>query len=442
MFTLNLKGKNDIITCLTLQCLELYAKGFYYIEPDVDTQQEFSDWLDDLEFHRSTKTVEKETNGTGLVDVLDRGLYQIGNAGMALMARSPEGPICCAGGLSLTMIAEWVLNRYRSQYAMLLGDSYPQEDFDGQFENMRERVESILENNNAVRCCTIKHCYLGYLTVQNMPELERREGEDDENYRRRFQRVLQMNEMYTVSDSIRISKRKLYRFTREACNTSMKIYMMNRCYDQQNQMLIPSQYPNWLRRKKEHRQIDAMIPNKDKNWRALPEPLALDEGKIFPDSAAKQYASQFLRVMQGSYRLFWHETEGSVDSVLLVYQEDSTGFFEAEAASRQVISDATDAFEQLHTQLQERLFRETSWRMQKDKTFGLSACRDAFASENKNWMAGPHKGLRLFYEDGQLRGIQFTQICRKDFRIGVSSRESGERPQVLCFYLAGSAAGK
>lgn len=100
MFTMEIKGKNEIITALVIECLTRYAKGFFCA--NFKQTDNGPDWMD------ASLLCEKEGAG-GKPAMFCVDSYRMDSPDfcrLALLVPSKNGALCRAGGVGLTFVTE------------------------------------------------------------------------------------------------------------------------------------------------------------------------------------------------------------------------------------------------------------------------------------------------------------------------------------------------
>lgn len=418
MFTMDIKGKNDVVTALVIECLTRYAKGFFCA--DFEQTDDGHAWLD------ASLLYENKSAG-GKLHMFCVDSYRIDSPDfcrLALLVPSAGGALCRAGGVGVTFVTEWVLSRYIRRYADCLGDEYAAENRAAQFQNMRERVEAILKKNAAIRCCKVDHFYTGYVVSNANFDLLPRQGEPDAAYQKRFRRAVQDNDLFLLAAPEAGGASKVYQFTQEEC--SMNVYMLAQCFDAQKHKISRQAMPLWARQTASPLKLSEIVPFQAQGWQMLSSALNLQEGKLYFTPAAKIYEGQFLPVAAGRYKILWHTCNEKVDAMLLLLENQPTACFGPTECLAQSEIQPADA--SVWERLAGLCFFATNRKLQKDSCIGLSGCKLPIQGD----LIGLKEGIRLVMRDDGLNKAVFERPARKNFSIAIA-RRSGAAVAV-CLY--------
>lgn len=420
MYTMDIKGKNDIVTALVIECLARYAKGFFCA--DLEQTAGRQTWLDASLFGEGESSLRAPEMFCTRSYRMDSPAF----CRLALLVPAEGGARCRAGGVGLTFVTEWVLSRYIRRYADCMGDVYAAENRTAQFDNMRERVEAILKKNAAIRCCKVNHLYTGYVASNANFDLLPRPGEPDALYRQRLRRAVRENDLLLLSAPQAGGAGKVYQFTQQVC--SMNVYMLAQCFDAQKCKVSRQATPLWARQTASPLELGQLIPCREQGWQMLSPLLDLQEGKLYCTPAAKMYEGQFLPVAAGRYRVLWHTHAEKTDALLLVLESQPTACFEPRTFS--VPSGARPADPALWERLAGLSFLPTNRKLQKDSRIGLSGCAQP-AQREASRLQGE---IALYRQRDALRGAVFERVAKKNFSIAVAWQ--GGAAVAVCLYVS------
>ncbi len=417
MYTMDIRGKNDIVTTLVMECLLRYAKGFFCADPQ--KKKDPCEWLD----VSLLKKASARPKSPFCVESYKFNSKTVGS--LALLVPSETGFLCRAGGVGLTFLTEWVLDRYIARYADCLGDDCSNRE--AHFENMRERVEAILKRNAAIRCCKVNHFYTGYVTSNSVFGLGRNENETDSEYQSRVTKTIRDNELFLApkkaSDAL-----KVYQFTQDVCN--MNVYMLDQCFDEQNQRVNKQNIPYWAKQAPTCLQPDRLLPSPKQGWQMLSDKLELSDGRLYFTPVSKMYEGQYLTVMAGQYTVAWHSCDGTVDAVALVRNDLPSSCFDAPSApaSGTVEPLAPDFWQTLSA----TCLVQTNRKLQKDRCIGLKNA----AEPPRSGVSHPLPEVGISLHNDRLAQVLFPTVAYKHF--GIATDNNTFAPSVICLYPVGS----